>query len=98
MLDLSLVGFACRDDAHGIVPGCIDDYEQAMLNLADELVAIFAVAVPSASLDQTVRVEEGSGCVGEIKPALGKARIAFRFIPFEIYDSNVVHWATFSKL
>ena len=69
-----------------------------MLNLAYQLVAIFAVAVPSVGLDQTVWVEEGSGSVGEIKPALGKARVAFRFIPFEIRGSNVVHWPTFGKL
>src|SRR5690554_3555522 len=72
--DLSLVGFACRDDADDVVPGCVDHHEQAMLNLAYQLVAIFAVAVPSVGLDQTVWVEEGSGSVGEIKPALGKAR------------------------
>src|SRR5690554_3081262 len=33
VLDLSLVGFACRDDADDVVPGCVDHDEQAMLNL-----------------------------------------------------------------
>ena len=98
MSDLSLVGFACRDDADDVVPGCVDHHEQAMLNLAYQLVAIFAVAVPSVGLDQTVRVEESSGRVGEVKPALGKARVALGFISFEIHGAIVVHWPTFFKL
>jgi len=80
VLDLSLVGFAGRDDADDVVPGRVDHHEQALFDLAHQLVAIFAVAVPGIGLDQTVWVEEGSGSVGEVEPALGKARVALRFI------------------
>jgi len=74
VLDLSLVGFACRDDAHGAMLGGVDHHEQALFDLAHQLIALFAVAVPGIGLNDAIRVEEGSGGVSEIKPAFLKSR------------------------
>ena len=72
-----------------VTAGRVDDYEKAALDLANQLVAIFAVAVPSIGHDKSVGVEEGSRGVSEIKPTLGKARLAFGFIPLEILNRGI---------
>jgi hypothetical protein len=62
------------------------------------LVAVFAVAVLNIGFDESVRVDERSGNVGEIEAALGKSCIAFCFIPFKFHRLIVVHWPTLNKL
>ena len=49
VVDLSLVGFAGRDDSDGVMPWGIDHHEYALLDAPHQPVALFAVVARRVS-------------------------------------------------
>ena len=72
----------------------VDHHEQTLIDHSRQLVALLTLAVPGVGLHDSVEIKKRSRRVSKIKSALGKARLAFGFIPFEIHGISVAHWPT----
>ena len=58
VVDLSLVGFARGDDAHGILAGRIDHGKKTWPYLAQQLVTVFAIKVPGIGAHQAIGLKK----------------------------------------
>jgi len=67
---LSLVSFACGNNAYDITPHGINHYKQTFLSLANHLLANLTIAVASVFSNEMIRVEKSMSSKSEIKPTL----------------------------
>ena len=76
VFDLSLIGFACRDDSHGGMTWRVDHHKHALFNHAHHLVTLLAVATSGVGRHNSVRIKKRPGCVGEINFELNRRALA----------------------
>lgn len=98
MYNLSLVGLACRYDAHRVMAGGVDHHEQTLFDHTYQLIAFLAVVASGVGMHDSIGVKKRPRRIDEIEPTLCKAQVAFSFISFEIHMHSVVHWTTYIKV
>jgi hypothetical protein len=85
VFDLSLVGFAGRNDAHGVMTRGVNQHKQALLNHAHQLVTFLAIAVSGVGAHNPAGVKKRPRGISEIKSALCETAFTFVVVSFKIH-------------